>query len=275
MKLGALFELAKPRITAMVVATYAVGAWMAGAASVARRLSGLVGTVMIVAAANAFNMWLERDCDARMERTRRRPLPEGRVSPGAALTFAAMCLVVSLPWLALAGLTVVALGLAAFVLYVVVYTPLKRRSMLALPVGAIAGALPPLMGRVAAIGAVDATGLYLFAVLFVWQMPHFLAIALARGDEYASAGLHIGASGRVREVTLALRVFALSMVGLTALSPWALGIGPVGATFAVVASAWLLVLALRIDGTLVGARRVFLGSMAQLVLVFVGFWVGA
>ncbi len=202
MKLGALLELAKPRITAMVVATYAAGAWLAGPLLLWPVISGLLGTIVIVAAANACNMWLERATDARMERTRTRPLPEGRVSSAEALVFSGACLVASLPLLWVAGRTVAALGLLAFLLYVAVYTPLKRRTMLALPVGAIAGALPPAMGRVASTGRFDAAALYLLAVLFVWQMPHFLSIALGRGPDYEAAGLRIGAAGRVREVTL-------------------------------------------------------------------------
>jgi protoheme IX farnesyltransferase len=196
-QLRALFELAKPRITTMVVITFAGGLWLAPSGVLAppqawRSALALLGTVLIVAAANALNMYLERDIDGRMERTRRRPLVEGRLSPDAAVGFGTLAALLALPLLLIGAnpLTAV-LGLVAFASYVWAYTPLKRVSGAALFVGAVPGALPPLMGWTTATGRLDAPGLALFAILFVWQLPHFLAIALYRAEDYATAGFRV------------------------------------------------------------------------------------
>jgi protoheme IX farnesyltransferase len=192
-QLRALVELAKPRITTMVVVTFAGGLWLApGAGAGWRRALALLGTVLIVAAANALNMYLERDSDGRMERTRRRPLVEGRLSPEMAVGFGAVLACAAVPLLLVGAnpLTAV-LGLVAFASYVWAYTPLKRVSGVALFVGAVPGAMPPLMGWTTATGRLDAPGLALFAILFIWQLPHFLAIALYRAEDYAAAGIRV------------------------------------------------------------------------------------
>jgi len=152
----------------------------------------MVGTACAVGSANAFNMWIERDADARMSRTRRRPLPAGRMTPAAAVRFAWILGVFSIVVLA-AGTTLLATLIALFAIasYVLVYTPLKYRTPLALVIGAIPGAAPPLVGWTAATGSIDAPALVLFAILLVWQIPHFLAIALYRQDDYARAGIKI------------------------------------------------------------------------------------
>jgi protoheme IX farnesyltransferase len=164
--------------------------WLApGELSVARWVATLLGTAGTVGAANALNCWLERDRDRYMARTRARPLPSGRMESGVALGFGIVLAVFSLPLLALAsnGLTG-SLGFLALVSYVWAYTPLKPRSPMAMLVGAIPGSLPPLMGWTAVTGRIGTGGLLLFGILFAWQMPHFLAIALFRKDEYRNAG---------------------------------------------------------------------------------------
>lgn len=184
-------QLAKPRITSLVVFTTACGLWLAP-----RTLSGaavaltLVATVLVVAAANTLNMFLEKDSDALMSRTRLRPLPAGRMEPGVALRFGLALAAVSVPLLtfgvgALPGL----LAAVALVSYVLLYTPMKRWSTASLLVGAIPGAIPPLIGWTAATGRLDLPGALLFAVMFLWQVPHFLAITLFRKEEYARAGI--------------------------------------------------------------------------------------
>ena len=191
-QLRALAELAKPRITTMVVVTFAGGLWLAPAAPNVRPWLALVGTVLIVAAANALNMYLERDIDGRMERTRRRPLVEGRLSPEAAIAFGAVLACAAVPLLLVGANPLTALlGVIAFASYVWAYTPLKRVSGAALFVGAVPGAMPPLMGWTTATGRLDGPGLALFAILFVWQLPHFLAIALYREQDYARAGFQV------------------------------------------------------------------------------------
>ncbi|MBC8131914.1 MAG: protoheme IX farnesyltransferase [Deltaproteobacteria bacterium] len=188
-----LIELAKPRITGLVMATFAGGMWLApGDLPRWRAIMTLIGTALIVGAANALNMFIERDVDKLMERTRRRPLPQGRLPASAALVFGTALAAIAIPLLLLAGnaLTGV-LGGLAFVSYVAIYTPMKRTSAAALFVGAVPGALPPLMGWTAVTGHIDAGALALFGILFLWQIPHFLAIAIYRCDDYGRAGFEI------------------------------------------------------------------------------------
>lgn len=184
-------SLTKPRLSSLVMITTAGGMYLApGPISSVRALAALVAIAGIVGAANALNCYMERDSDRFMKRTAKRPLPGGRMEPRFAVGFGALLLSVGLPVLALTtNLLTAVLGLLAFLSYVVAYTPLKARSDWAMVVGAIPGALPPLMGWTAVTGKVQLPGLVLFAVLFFWQMPHFLAIALFRKSEYAAAGL--------------------------------------------------------------------------------------
>jgi protoheme IX farnesyltransferase len=186
-----LLSLTKPRLSSLVLATTAGGVWLApGELPVARVLVTLLATAGTVGAANALNCYLERQSDRFMARTRNRPLPSGRMEPGVALWFGLSLAAVSLPALALgANLLTAALGLVALLSYVLVYTPLKSRTSAAMLVGAVPGALPPLMGWTAVTGQVDNAGFVLFSILFLWQIPHFLAIALFRKEEYAAAGL--------------------------------------------------------------------------------------
>jgi heme o synthase len=189
----ALLALTKPRITLLSVATAAVGLALApGRAGLALTVIVLVGTWLLVGSANTLNMYLERDVDAKMARTRRRPLPAGKLRPEVALRFGVAQALVAVPLLtfganALTGL----LGAVALLLYVLVYTPMKQRSIHALVVGAIPGAMPPLLGFSAHTGAVTLGALALFGVIFFWQVPHFLAIAMFRGEDYRAAGLKV------------------------------------------------------------------------------------
>src|SRR5437667_2522501 len=183
--------LAKPRITALVVFTTAIGLWLAphGLRPLTIALT-LVGTVLIVAAANVLNMYLERDTDALMARTMNRPLPAHRMDPGIALRFGVALAAVSVPLLTFAvGALPGLLASIALVSYVLLYTPMKRQTATSLLVGALPGAIPPLIGWTAATERLDLPGVLLFAVMFLWQVPHFLAITLFRKEEYAKAGL--------------------------------------------------------------------------------------
>lgn len=200
-----LVTLTKPRITVMVLFTALGGYWLAAKRlgleilapgslgfSGAKLLALLVGTGLVVSGANALNMYIERESDGLMARTRGRPLPTGRLRPEVALVFGLLLSSVSIPILTVAVNPVTAL-LAAFALlsYVCAYTPLKRRSPSALVVGAIPGAIPPLLGWSAARGTIDGPGLVLFGVMFLWQIPHFLAIATFRKEEYRRAGIQV------------------------------------------------------------------------------------
>ena len=194
-----LTQLAKPRITLMCVITTAGGLWMAErslqAGVVVSHLTAtmtLVGTALIVAGANVLNMYIERDSDRNMPRTAKRPLPTGRLAPRVALWFGVGLSVLAVPVLALFVNPLTALlAVLANLSYVLAYTPMKARSHHSLLVGAVPGAIPPLLGWTAVTGRIDAGGMVLFAILFIWQVPHFLAITLFRREEYARAGLHV------------------------------------------------------------------------------------
>jgi protoheme IX farnesyltransferase len=214
--LAEVVRLAKPRITGLVVVTFLGGLWLApGQIDRWRALMTLIGTVLLVAGANTFNMIMERDVDPLMERTRDRPLPSGTVSPELALVFGAALSCAALPLLFLGGnLLTGLLGFLALGSYVGVYTPMKRRSGAALFVGAIPGAIPPLMGWTVVTGRIDPPGLVLFAVLFLWQIPHFLAIAIYRAADYARAGFKV-LPGAISERATRLTIVGFS-IGLVA-----------------------------------------------------------
>lgn len=198
-----LVQLAKPRITLMVVITTAGGLWLAHrsggspglvptsiAVSWLTIFATLLGTSLIVGGANALNMYLERDIDRKMTRTANRPLPAGRLSSKVALWFGVILSSISVPILAIGVNSLTALlAVLANVSYVLAYTPMKQRSHYALLVGAVPGAIPPLLGWTAVTGRIDAAGVVLFAILFLWQVPHFHAITLFRKGDYARAGL--------------------------------------------------------------------------------------
>lgn len=198
-----LIALTKPRITFMVLVTTLGGLLLAperpGLATI---LFALLGTSMVVGSANTLNCWLERDVDRHMTRTKNRPLPAGRLEGRTALVFGLVLGAVSVPLLALTvNAITAALAAVALVSYVAVYTPLKQVSPTALLVGAVPGAMPPLMGWTAATGELSAPGLVLFGILFLWQLPHFLAIAMFREAEYTRAGIKVVPALRGPEAT--------------------------------------------------------------------------
>ena len=188
-----LIALVKPRITLMVVATGAVGLYLAPTTPKPEtKLGLLLGMSLLVGGANALNMYLERDIDGRAERTKDRPLPAGRLEPKIALALSLALGVLALLWLGLVvNLLTAVLGLVAFVSYTACYTPMKQVSPGALVIGAVPGAMPPLMGWTAARGEIGAGGLGLFGILFLWQIPHFLAIAWLYREQYAKAGFRM------------------------------------------------------------------------------------
>lgn len=183
-------ELTKPRITALVLVTAAVGYAVGGQGSFDAPgfLLFLAGTALLCGGASTLNQYLERDADGRMVRTSRRPIPAGRLKPEEALAFGLALSAAGLVVLSFVNLLTVALGAASLASYVLVYTPLKRVTSLCTVVGAVPGALPPLMGWAAARGELGAAGWGLFAILFLWQLPHFLAIGWLYRDDYARGG---------------------------------------------------------------------------------------
>ena len=270
-----LIELAKPRITGLVMATFAGGMWLApGHLPRWRGIATLLGTAMIVAAANALNMFIERDIDRLMERTRRRPLPQGRLSPAIALVFGTSLAAAALPLLLLAGnaLTGIMGGLA-FVAYVAIYTPMKRTSPAALFVGAVPGALPPLMGWTAVTGRIDAGAIALFGILFLWQIPHFLAIALYRSDDYGRAGFEIlPLSIGDRPTRAVIVVFSAALVATSlVLAPLQVAGVPYTAAAALLGLGFVVcgLYGLRRVASRTWARSLFFASLVYLTLLFV------
>ncbi|MCC6646380.1 MAG: protoheme IX farnesyltransferase [Polyangiaceae bacterium] len=266
--------LAKPRVTLLVVVTMLGGMFLAPG-EVRPWSAALVtlGTAMIVAGANSLNMFLERESDKYMQRTASRPLPSGRMHPHAALMFGAVTTVGSIPLLLWgANVPTTVLAVAANVSYVGLYTPLKPRTWLALVVGAVPGAIPPLLGYVSVRGAVDLAGLSLFLVLFVWQIPHFHAIALFRREDYARAGLVVLPGARGVPATKLHIAATTAVLLLVSLLPYLTGtVGPLYVPAAgflgAVLFAWA-VIGLRPEAGDRWARSFFGASMPYLVLLF-------
>jgi protoheme IX farnesyltransferase len=187
-------ELTKPRIAAMALVTVAVGAFLGsdGSVRLAPLLHVLLGTGLVAAGSSVLNQILERDTDARMIRTRNRPLPAQRVRVGEALVFGVLLALAGLHvLLVLVNLATVLLAAATLGIYVFAYTPLKRVTSFNTAVGAVAGALPPLIGWASVRGVLDFEAWSLFLILFLWQFPHFLAIAWIHRGDYGRAGLQM------------------------------------------------------------------------------------
>ena len=183
--------LAKPRLNLLVVASTLVGYAMGSGEplGIVRVFGLLLGTGLVAGGASAFNQVMERDLDALMRRTRMRPMPDQRLQPlegilfGTAIMLAGLLMIVASSNLLAAGV-----ALATLVIYVVIYTPLKKKSSLGTVIGAIPGALPPLIGSAAVEGTLSVEGWTLFGIMFLWQLPHFLAIAWMYREDYARAG---------------------------------------------------------------------------------------
>lgn len=268
-----LVLLTKPRVTSMVVLTALSGVCISPDASSGERTAAMLFAVaLLVGSANALNCWLERESDKHMARTRKRPLPSGRLDSRLGLLWGLGLAALALPSLLLTANALTALlGAFALLSYVCVYTPLKRYSPWALHVGAVPGALPPLMGYTASHGRLGPAGVALFFVLLVWQLPHFLTIAIFRKDEYARAGLRSlpvvageAAARRQAIVCIALLLFA------GGLPSW-LGVGrsayAICATLA--GASWLgyALYGLRTLPIQVWARRNFVASLLYLVVI--------
>jgi len=215
-------ELAKPRLSTLVLFSTLTGYAVAarGAIDVIRAFHVLVGTALVAAGANAFNQLIERDLDARMLRTRSRPLPTQRVTTSEATRFAALTSAAGILQLLLGvNLLTAFLGAVTLAAYVFVYTPLKRITVHNTLVGAVVGALPPLMGWTAARNALDSGAWSLAAILFVWQLPHFFAIAWIYRRDYARGGYRMlsvadesGSLTRIQVGILSLLLIPVSLL---------------------------------------------------------------
>ena len=265
------FELAKPRIVLMVLVTAFVGFYV-GSEKIPdylRLLQMLFGTALAAGGTLALNQFVERDTDAMMQRTRRRPLPDGRVQPREALWFGALITMAGLVYLALAVNLQSAWVTALITLsYLLLYTPMKRKSSLCMLVGAVPGALPPVIGWVAARGDFKVDAWMLFAIMFLWQVPHTLAIARLYREDFAKAGIQFlpvidpeGASTNRQIISHCAALLAVSLL------PTLLGLaGAVYFTVAFVLGVGFLAsgISLAMESTPSGARRLLFASLIYL-----------
>ena len=270
-----VWSLGKPGLSSLVIFTTGGGVFLAGGnPSIWTILSAVLGTTMVVASANSLNNYIERESDKLMARTRVRPLPSGRMEPWVALVYGVVLMVLATPWMALHTSTLAALlAVIAWAVYVFIYTPMKRTSWLNVLVGGVAGAMPPLIGWTAVTGTIDAPGLALFAILFLWQMPHSLAISMYLKEEYTAAGLKVLPAERTDAVTrIHILVYVIALFGVS-LSLAALGLGGiitvVGSVALGVPFLWKAWRGLRINGDAVWARDLFLYSLLYLSGLFV------
>jgi len=274
-------DLTKARLTTLVLLTTLVGFYVGwrGPMDFALMFNLLAGTALVASGASALNQLLEREYDAKMRRTRNRPLPSGRLQPATVMIFGGVCATAGLIYLALAvNLITSVIGAVTFVSYLFIYTPLKRVTWLNTAVGAVPGALPPMMGWTAARGGLSGEGWALFAILAFWQMPHFFAIAWIYRDEYAKAGFKmlpvIDPDGLRTGQQAVSHTLALLVVSL---SPFVFKMaGPVYLAGALVLGAGYLWCAIRFSRqlsfaraelTLARARQLFLASIIYLPLL--------
>lgn len=268
-------ELSKSRIVFMVVITTAAGFLFASRPFDAMLLlHTLVGTAMVAAGTNALNQYVERDHDAKMQRTRRRPLPAGRITPRAALLFSAGIAIAGTVYLGLAVNWLTAfLGAFTLTSYIFVYTPLKRVSTLCTIIGAVPGAIPPMMGWTAATGELGLGAWIVFGILFFWQLPHFMAISWIYREDYARGGF-VMLSVRDAEGSAVAREAVLYTLALLAVSVLPTFFGLAGMAFlvgAVVATAAMLAAAVRFffERSIRNARALFMLSNIYLLTVMV------
>jgi protoheme IX farnesyltransferase len=267
-------DLVKARLTALVLLTTFVGFYLGetGGVNYLLMFHALFGTALVASGAAALNQLLEREYDAKMRRTASRPLPSGRLQPATVAIFGGVCSVAGLIYLAtLVNLLTSVVGAVTSISYLFIYTPLKRVTWVNTLVGAIPGALPPLMGWTAARNELSGEGWTLFALLAFWQIPHFMAIAWLYRDEYAKAGFimlpNVDADGSRTAQYAVGNTFALFIVGLC---PFLLKMnGPVYLATAMLLSAGYFWCAVRFARQLtpLRARQLFLASIIYLPLL--------
>ncbi len=274
-KLSAYFELTKPRIAFMLVLTSAAGYYLGSSKGFdfVVFVNAMIGITLLAFGVATLNQYLERRTDALMDRTAKRPLPTSKIAPNEALIFGlAQCATAELYlWFLVNGLTAV-LGLVVIVGYVLLYTPLKTRTSASTAIGAIPGAMPPLMGWTAAANAIDLNAWTLFTLLFLWQFPHFLAIAWMYKDQYAKAGILmlpvVERDGRVTARQIV--IFTMMLVPLS-LTPFFLGLaGIIYLIGAALLGGWFLwaSIAMAKAKTVEKARKLLMVSVIYLPLIF-------
>jgi len=269
-----LVELVKARLTLLVLLTTAVGFYLGaeGPINFVALLHTVFGTAAAAAGAAALNQWWEYNLDALMQRTRSRPVPAGRMRPRDAVILGSALSIFGVAYLAfVCNALSAALAAITIIIYIFAYTPLKRVSTFNTALGAVPGALPPMIGWAAARGTLNAGAWTLFAILFFWQLPHFFAIAWMYRDDYARAGFQmISSDDRTGERSASQSVFFCMLLFVVAGLPAFLGIATVfyllaelilGAVFVAVAMRFLKTRA-RAD-----ARRLFITSIIYLPLL--------
>jgi protoheme IX farnesyltransferase len=275
-RLADYYELTKPRMNALVVITTMVGFYMASMPVMdwALLVHTLIGTTLCAAGASVLNQYVEREFDALMPRTRNRPLAAKRLKPEEALWFGVVLGVLGVTYLAiLINVLTAALGAFTLLSYVLVYTPMKRRSTLNTVVGAVPGAIPPVMGWTAATNAFSIEAAALFGVLFLWQMPHFLAIAIMYKDDYAAGGFKMlpNADPKLSMTGRMIVLYAAALLPISVL-PSVLTPALTGATYLVLAVVlglgflWFGI-ACAVYRARPDARRLFFASIVYLPLL--------
>lgn len=271
-----LWALTKPGITRLVLITTAVGFYLGSSGPIdwMLLLHALVGTGLLAAGTNALNQYAERRIDAEMKRTCSRPLPSGRLSESTALEFSVgISLGGSIYLLMMVNFLTASLGVLALLIYIFAYTPLKRRTWWCTIVGAIPGAIPPMMGWTAVTGRLDLASWVLFGIVFLWQMPHFYAIGWMYRHDYARAGfpmLPVIDEEGVR-TTRQIVLYTLALLAVSVLTTF---LGVTGAIY--LAGSLTLGIAFLALGTALAisrtgrqARRLFFGSVLYLPLLLV------
>jgi protoheme IX farnesyltransferase len=276
-------ELTKPRITWLILMSTAIGYWfglphtgwrdLLGHLDFWRLLHTVLGTGLIASGTATLNQWYERDADRSMRRTAARPLPAGRLAAASAFRFGVALSVLGFVEL-WAGVNLLSAAIGAFTLalYLFVYTPMKQRTWLSTTVGAIPGAMPPMIGYAAATGAITGESWVLFAILFLWQFPHFYAIAWMYRDDYARAGIRMlpvvepdGRSTSRQIVVYGLALIPVSIVPtLAGMSGQVYGVG------ALLLGLWFLWSGVRValDRSVLRARGVLIASVLYLPLIY-------
>ena len=269
-----LVELVKARLTLLVLLTTAVGFYLGaeGPVSWAALLHTVLGTAAAAAGAAALNQWWERKLDALMDRTRSRPVPAGRMRPTEALIIGAALSMFGVTYLAIVcNALSAALAAITIIIYVFAYTPLKLVSTFNTALGAVPGALPPMIGWAAARGTLNAGAWMLFAILFFWQLPHFFAIAWMYRDDYARAGFQmISSDDQSGERSASQSVFFCMLLFVVAGLPAFLGIATVFYLLAeLILGALFIAVAMRFlkTRTRSDARRLFIASILYLPLL--------
>lgn len=278
LKAKAYYALLKPRLSFLVAFSCAFGYALATKGSVnwGVLLMLTLGGFLLAGASGCINQILEKDFDAIMNRTKNRPIPTGRITVNEAIVFSIVCGLFSLIilWIYTNPLTVI-LSLVSMVLYSFVYTPLKRVGPIAVFVGAIPGALPPLLGWVAATGSISHEAMIIFGIQFIWQFPHFWAIAWVADDDYKKAGFKLLPSGGGKDINTAIQImiYTLFLIPL-GLLPAKFGItGLDSGIVATICGAAFFgqTFSLMRTGSQQSARRIMLGSFIYLPIVQIAY----